>query len=158
MAIVGIILAILVGIGFMLGTMQLFGGASSYFGEAFILFVQKLFLLFAVALPMIIAVVIFYIAVQKEKTEIMVFGAIYAMMLYLLVIYTGLFDYVSNLFYTSMLGFNASWYDALKPVKDALVAVGFFVIGIFNNFVENVKKFVGNVKSALNLAKKKKRR
>ena len=157
MALVGIILAVLVGIGFMVGTMQLFGGMSSYFGEAFMIFVQKLFLLFAVALPMIIAVVIFYIAVQKEKTEIMVFGAIYAMMLYLLVIYTGLFDYVSNLFYASMVGFNASWYDALKPVKDAVVAGVFFIIGVFNNLIENIKKFVGNVKSAFKLAKKKRR-
>ena len=158
MAIVGIILAILVGIGFMVGTMQLFGGMSSYFGEAFIIFVQKLFLLFAVALPMIIAVAIFYIAVQKEKVEIMLFGSIYAMLLYLLVLYTGLFDYVSNLFYTSMVGFNASWYNVLKPVKDVVVAGVFFVIGIFNNFVENIKKFAENMKTALKLAKKKKRR
>lgn len=154
MAIVGIILAILVGIGFMIGVMQMFGGMSSYFGEAFIIFVQKLFLLLAAALPLIIAVVIFYIAIQKEKMEIMVFGSIYAMLLLLLTLYTGIYTYVSDLFYSSMVGFNASWFDFLKPLKELFVAFAFFIVGVFNQFIENMRKFHKNLKAIWKKARK----
>jgi len=155
MALVGIILAVLVGIGFMIALPSFFGETAGFVGEAFILFVQKLFLLLAVALPLIICVIVFYIAVQKEKMEIMIYGTIYAMLLYLLTLYTGLYNYVSNLFYASMTGFSVSWYDALKPVKEFVVATVFFIVGVFNRFIEESKKFIENIKTAWNKAKKK---
>jgi len=155
MALVGIILAILVGIGFIVALPQFFGGTAGYIGEAFILFVQKLFLLLAVAMPLIIAVVIFYIAIQKEKIEIMIYGSIYAMMLLLLTLYTGIYSYVSDLFYACFTGFNASWGEFFEPVKEFFVAVAFFIVGVFNRAIEELRKFAGNVKELYENAKKR---
>ena len=155
MAIVGIILAIMVGLGFIFAFPSFLGETGAYLGEAFTLFVEKLFLLLAVGLPLITCIVIFYIAVQKEKAEIMLFGSIYAMLLYLLTLYTGIYENISNLFYSSMVGFNMSWYDMFRPAKDFVVATVFLIIGVFNRFVEEIKKFAENLRDVFNKAKKR---
>ena len=158
MAIVGIILAIMVGLGFIFAFPSFLGETGSYLGEAFTLFVEKLFLLLAVGLPLITCIVIFYIAVQKEKAEIMLFGSIYAMLLYLLTLYTGIYENISNLFYSSMVGFNMSWYDMFQPAKDFVVATVFLIIGVFNRFVEEIKKFAENLRDVFDKAKKPRKR
>jgi len=147
MGIVAIILAIMIGLGFVFALPAFFGQTGVYVGQAFIQFVNKMFALIAVALPILTIFVFFYIGIHKEKLEFVVFSAIYGVMVYLILLYTGIYSMIANKFYAAMC-FHSSWLEsAFTKVKDALVWLALFVIGAVNRVIDEGRKTWNNIKT-----------
>jgi len=173
---IGVILAILAGLGLLFGLWGALGQfgitAGTGMGEMFskigegvrqalLLFVDKMFLFFAGILPVATMIVIFYIATKKERVDIIVFGAVYGILMYYIVLTSGLVEYVTKIFYSAFMFYNASWLDMFRPVKEFFVGVGFFIIGMFNRIIDNVTKTWDRLRKGLSWIKnrfKKKRR
>ena len=157
MAIVGIILAVLVGIGFIFALPQFFGQTGVYVGQAFVEFVSKAMTIVALSIPILTVLAFFYISLQKEKTEVMVFGAVYGVLVYLLLMYTGLYDVIASRFYASYCLYHASIIDALYGVKEALIGFAMFIVGTVTRALDNaVSKIFGDKFSSW--VRKKRRR
>jgi len=154
MGLLALILVVMVGLGIMFSLPSLFGEAGAGIGEAFVVFVEKLFSLLALSLPVLTIVVIFYFGLQKEKTEYVLFSAVYGILVFLVLKFTGVFDKVADLFYASYCLYEASIMDTLAQAKECLIGVGLFVIGAFNRMIDEAGKTWNNLKKILGRLKK----
>ena len=157
MAIAGIILAVLVGIGFIFALPSLFGEVGTGISEAFSVMVEKAFALLALALPILTILAFFYIGIQKEKTEIVLFSAVYGILVYLLLKFTGVYDVVSQYFYGSYLLYTASLMDYFMEAKNIIVGTAMFVIGAITNAIDKIttKFFEGRFSSWIKRKRRK---
>jgi len=117
--------------------------------------VEKLFTILALALPVLTVLAFFYIGVQKEKTEVMLFSAVYGILVYLLLKFTGVYDAVSNYFYGSYMLYTASLMDFFVEVKDAFVWFGCFIIGTIFNAIDNIKRLGKTLKEGASYVSRK---
>jgi len=157
MGLLALILVVMVGLGIMFSLPSLFGEAGAGIGEAFTMLVEKTFILLALALPILTVFAFFYIGVQKEKTEVLLFSAVYGILVYLLLKFTGVYDVVSQYFYGSYLLYTASLMDYFMEAKNIIVGTAMFVIGAITNAIDKIttKFFEGRFSSWIKRKRRK---
>jgi len=139
---VGIILAILVGIGLMVGivtySQQTATGTNLLLQQLGVTLNTAVYMLFTIIVlftPIIVVFVPLYIFSNRDKidTRLLIFAGVYGVMIYYLIITTGVYNYIVDFF---TIHYHAS-FISLTGIKEMFMAVYSYLVGLWGSITDN---------------------